>query len=160
MKITKPKLIVAGIVLLVLVIMVARGKKQQAATASNSIPVVVETVTNGTIVHRIRINGEIRGQNQADIYPDVPGKIQDIYVSEGQYVGAGQAVAAVDRSQVGQVYMPATVRSPISGVIGKVYVDKGQTVSPSMPIMLVADTRVVEGVMHVTEKNAQYFRLG
>jgi len=124
------------------------------------IPVVASTVVKGDIEHKIRLNGEIKGQNQADIYSDVPGKVLNILVREGQRVFRGQIVATVDRSQVGMVYMPASVRSPITGIIGKIFVDRGQTVSMQTPIMMVADTRFVEGVVHIPEKYVPLFRIG
>jgi len=123
-------------------------------------PVVVSSAYKGSIEHKIRLNGEIKGQNQADIYPDVPGKMQKLLVREGERVFRNQIVATVDRSQVGMLYMPASVRSPISGVIGKIYVDRGQTVSIQTPIMMVADTRFVEGVLHIPEKYVPLFRIG
>ncbi|MCK5505370.1 MAG: efflux RND transporter periplasmic adaptor subunit, partial [Thermodesulfovibrionia bacterium] len=124
------------------------------------IPVMASFVTNSLIEHRVEINGEIKGQNQVDIYPDVPGKVLNLYVREGQFVGRGQIVATIDRSQVGMIYRPATVTSPISGVIGKIYVEQGMTIANSTPLMLIADTRIVEGVLNVTEKQLGYFKIG
>jgi len=135
---------------------VKAGKKSK--TAARKIPVVISQVTKGTITKIAKINGEIKGQNQVDIYPDVPGKVQQITVREGQYVGANQVVAYIDRSQVGMTFVASPVRSPISGIIGKIYVDKGRTIAPSIPMMMIADTRIVEGILNVPEKDISYFR--
>jgi multidrug efflux pump subunit AcrA (membrane-fusion protein) len=159
-KITRGKVIVA--VFLLVVTMVALGGKKNGHEDDGvkTVPVVVETVTNGNMAHRLFVNGEIKGLNQADIYPDVPGKVMDLLVREGQYVGAGQVVATIDRSQVGMIYMPATVTTPISGVVARIYVERGRTVSPAVPIMFIADTRMVEGVLHVPEKDVGYYKIG
>jgi len=160
MKITKGKVIFAVVLLVVAVIALSRANQEHEPEGIKTVPVLVETVTNGQMAHRLFVNGEIKGLNQADIYPDVPGKIMELFVSEGQYVGAGQVVATIDRSQVGMVFMPATVRTPIAGVVGKIYVERGRTVSPAVPIMLVADTRVVEGVLNIPEKDIGLYKLG
>lgn len=152
---------VAGAAVLLLLLAAACGPRGPVNDKSQRIiPVVAGEVTKGDITQKIVLNGEIKGQNQADIYPDVPGKVLNFLVKEGQFVYRDQVVATVDRSQVGMVYMPASVRSPISGVIGKIYVDQGQTVTPQTPMMMVADTRFVEGVLHIPEKYVPLFRVG
>ncbi|MDR2734936.1 MAG: efflux RND transporter periplasmic adaptor subunit [Spirochaetota bacterium] len=159
-KITKTKVIVAVVLLIVAFIAFSRANKTQEQEGVKTVPVVIETVTNSAMAHRLFVNGEIKGLNQADIYPDVPGKVMELFVQEGQYVGAGQVVATIDRSQVGMIYMPATVTTPISGVVGKIYVERGRTVSPAVPIMFIADTRVVEGVLNIPEKDIGHYKLG
>lgn len=153
------KIGIAGAAVLLL-LAAACAPKGHNDKSQRIIPVVAGEVTKGDIVQKIILNGEIKGQNQADIYPDVPGKVLNFLVKEGQFVYRDQVVATVDRSQVGMVYMPASVRSPISGVIGKIYVDQGQTVTPQTPMMMVADTRFVEGVLHIPEKYVPLFRIG
>ena len=158
---TKKQLVLAGVALLVAFIAFSRAKKSTGPdTGPQTVPVVIENVTNMTVAQRLIINGEIKGLNQADVYPDVPGKIMELYVTEGQYVGAGQIVATIDRNQVGMIFMPATVRAPISGIVGKIYVEKGRTIAPSVPVMLIADTRVVEGVLNVPEKDIGLYKIG
>ena len=160
-RLTKKQLVIAGVGLLVALIAFSRAKKDTGAdTGPQLVPVVIEDVTNTVVVQRLLINGEIKGLNQADVYPDVPGKILELYVSEGQYVGAGQIVATIDRNQVGMIFMPATVRAPISGIVGKIYVEKGRTIAPSVPVMLIADTRIVEGVLNVPEKDIGLYKIG
>jgi len=159
-KITKGKVIVGVLLLVVALIALGGGKKEHEAEGVKTIPVVMETVMSGNMAHRLFVNGEIKGLNQADIYPDVPGKVMDLLAREGQYVGAGQVVATIDRSQVGMVYMPATVTTPIAGVVARIYVERGRTVSPAVPIMFIADTRVVEGVLNVPEKDVGHYKLG
>lgn len=158
---TKKHLVIAGAAILVALIAFSRASKNTSPdTGPQMIPVVIETATNMTVVQRLTINGEIKGLNQADVYPDVPGKILELYVTEGQYVGAGQIVATIDRNQVGMIFMPATVRAPISGIVGKIYVEKGRTIAPSVPVMLIADTRLVEGVLNVPEKDVGLYKIG
>jgi multidrug efflux pump subunit AcrA (membrane-fusion protein) len=159
-KITRRKVIVAVFLLVVTIVAVSGGKKENGQDDVRVVPVVVETVTSGHMAHRLFANGEIKGRSQADIFPDVPGKVMSILVREGQHVGAGQVVATIDRSQVGMVFMPATVTTPISGVVGRIYVELGRTVSPAVPIMFVADTRMLEGVLHIPEKDIGLYRLG
>lgn len=158
------RLIVLLIVFGALTLFQLAQRMGQSRTKKNGeqrkVPVVLKDVTRGEITQRIEINGEIKGQKQVDVYPDVPGKVQQLYVVEGQFIGQNQLVATIDRSVVGMEYKPATVRSPIAGVVGKVYVDIGATVAPQTPMMMVADNRVVEGVLNVPEKYVPYFRIG
>lgn len=141
------------------------GKKSTTTDKKNrkvekKIPVVATAVSSQTIVERIQLNGEIKGQKQVDIYPDVPGKVYRILVKEGNYIRRGQTVASIDRSIVGMHYVPAPVTAPISGVVGKIYVDRGKTVSPAVPLMMVADMRLLEGVLNVQERLIGKIRIG
>ncbi len=166
---SKRKKIVIGLIIIIPLFMIMIGmigeNKKKSTDKKNSkiekkIPVVAKTVSSQTIVERLALNGEIKGQKQVDIYPDVPGKVYRIFVKEGNFVRRGQTVASIDRSIVGMHFVPAPVTSPISGVVGKIYVDRGKTVSPAVPLMMVADMRLLEGVLNVQERLIGKIKIG
>jgi len=163
---SKRKKIVIGLIIVIPLFMILMGVNKKKSTdkkdskIEKKIPVVAKVVSSQTIVERLALNGEIKGQKQVDIYPDVPGKVYRIFVKEGNYVRRGQTVASIDRSIVGMHFVPAPVTSPISGVVGKIYVDRGKTVSPAVPLMMVADMRLLEGVLNVQERLIGKIKIG
>lgn len=88
--------------------------------------------------------GIVEGDPQILAYPDVPGKFQYNTVREGSYVAYNQAISYLDRDIVGETYNLAPVRSPISGIVIKLYyIDRGALVSVNSPVAEVADTNKV-----------------
>ena len=114
-------------------------KKEEKITSAQAIPVKVEKIVFRDLDKTLEYVGNIKAQEEADIYPKVTGKIIEKVKEEGASVKKGDVVAYIDRDEVGLKYERAPVESPISGVIGRVYVDKGTNVNTSTPIALVVD---------------------
>jgi multidrug efflux pump subunit AcrA (membrane-fusion protein) len=104
--------------------------------------------------------GNIKGFNQASIFPDVPGKFIKYLVREGNYVKKGQAIAEIDRAIVGLEFKPATVKSPISGTIGNLSLSRGEVVIPNRPIATVASLSKVKIIISVPDKDLLKIKSG
>ncbi len=123
------------------------------------IPVVVTNVEKGDIREILYFTGDIRGQEEIDVFPRVAGKLLKNSVEEGDIVKNGTVIALIDRDMAGMKFEPSEVTSPIAGILGKLYLDKGAgvnppTMSPAMgtPIAMIVNMDKVKVVIYITEK--------
>ena len=49
----------------------------------------------GSLPLEERLTGVVRARNQTGIYPEIPGRITDVFVENGEYVQAGQPLAKI-----------------------------------------------------------------
>lgn len=115
------------------------------------VTVVGTKVKLGDIEKYITLAGEIRGIEEANALPDVPGKVDKILVSEGSYVKKDQPIMYIDRSQIGFSYNLSPVRSPISGRVGSIYVQEGQFIAQTTPVATIINDSIMEVVLLLPE---------
>lgn len=115
----------------------SRGRKNRTDT---KLPpaVEVEPVRIDTVVRSVQLLGVVQGEEQALALPKFAGRVTEIVSPEGSRVSEGDPIVYVLNDIPGMNYKPGPVRSPVSGVVGKVYVEVGQTVSPSTPVAAVS----------------------
>jgi membrane fusion protein (multidrug efflux system) len=101
--------------------------------------VAFETVRRQTVTRTIGLLGTVEGEKQATAMSKIAGRVTSIARSEGSWVDADDAIAYVVNDIPGMDYRPGPVRAPISGYVGKVYVEVGQTVAPGVPVAVVAN---------------------
>ena len=106
------------------------------------------------------LSGSVKALDQADLYPRVAGKLLKNLVKEGDRVARDQAVALIERDEVGAVYEPAPVPSTLAGVIGRVYQDVGASVTPQTPIALVVSQGKVRVAVDLPERYIGKARAG
>ncbi|TEB09732.1 HlyD family secretion protein [Pelotomaculum propionicicum] len=85
-----------------------------------------------------RVDGTI-----VKISPQIPGRISEIYVAEGDYVKEGAIIARqVDYQLTGGLNLDlAVVKSPISGTVIKKIGNVGEIGTPGSPVVMVADLK-------------------
>jgi len=125
-----------------------------------AIPVKVMKVELKDLNRVLEYVGSVRGQDEANIYPKVTGKIIEKVKQEGDFVNKGDAVAYIDRDEVGLKFEKAPVESPITGVIGTVYVDVGSNVSPQTPVALAVNMDKVRVYVSIPEQYTSKLSLG
>ena len=86
---SKKILLIIGIVAVVLVIVLALGKKQGWFGNEGFLKVSVEKGVSREIVEIITANGKIQPETEVAISPDVSGEIVDLVVKEGDKVEKG-----------------------------------------------------------------------
>jgi membrane fusion protein (multidrug efflux system) len=116
------------------------------------IPVKVMKVKAQDLDKILEYVGNIQGEDEAQVYPKVSGKIIEKVNREGDHVSKGDIIAYIDRDEVGLKFEKAPVESPLTGVVGRVYVDIGASVSTSTPIALVANLDKAEIHLDIPEK--------
>jgi membrane fusion protein (multidrug efflux system) len=101
--------------------------------------VMVVPVKLDKVVRTLTLFGTISGEEQVTVFSKITGRVTEIKKPEGSVVQEGEAIVYVLNDIPGMDYKPGPVPSPISGVVGKVYVEVGQTVGPQTPIANVAN---------------------
>lgn len=137
-----------------------RARQIEEVEEERIIPVVVTNVENGDIKELLYFTGDIKGQEEIDVFPRVAGKLLKNLVEEGDIVKKGTVIALIDRDIAGMKFEPSEVTSPIAGVLGKLYLDKGAgvnppTMSPAMgtPIAMIVNMDKVKVVINIVEKD-------
>jgi len=136
------------------------AKKVPTKDEATKIPVSVIQVKKGSLRETLFYVGDIKADDEAIVYPKVTGKIVEKLVKEGDLVKKGDVLAYIDRDEVGFEFEKAPVESPIDGVVGKVHVDIGTSVSPQVPVGLVVNMDVVEVEVNVVERDLPKIKEG
>lgn len=134
--------------------------KQENEKASEAIPVKVLKVKAQEILEALEYAGNIKAQDEVIVYPKVSGKIMEKIKEDGSAVNKGQALAYIDRDEVGLKFEKAPVESPLTGIVGRFYVDIGQNVTAQTPIALVVDMDKVKIDLDIPEKYLPRISLG
>jgi len=161
MRISNRKVVTFGIILILgLYFLSGCEKKENKITEQELIPVKVMRVELQDIKETLDYVGDIRAQDEALVYPKVSGKIIEKFKEEGSSVNKGDVIACIDRDEVGFKFEKAPVESSLTGIIGRVYVDKGTSVSPQTPVALVVDMDKVKIALNLPEKYLPRISLG
>lgn len=128
--------------------------------ADKRIPVRAAAVGRMDMVEKLKLTGDIVGEDAVMVYSQVPGKVEVIAVREGQRVVRGQVLFKINRDIVGMEYLPAPVESPITGYVGKIMVDRGVSIAPAVPLAQVVNMNNVEAVVHLIEEDMERITVG
>lgn len=128
------------------------GKKERSKYKEEAIPVKVMRVKAQNLNKALEYVGNIQGEDEAMVYPKVSGKIIEKVREEGSPVSKGDVIAYIDRDEVGLKFEKAPVESPLTGVVGRVYVDIGSSVSTQTPVALVANIERAQINLDIPEK--------
>ncbi|MFA6318379.1 MAG: efflux RND transporter periplasmic adaptor subunit [Elusimicrobiota bacterium] len=104
------------------------------------------------IEEKIVLSGSVKALEEAVLFPRVAGKLRKNLLTEGQAVARDQAVALIERDEVGVTYEPAPVPSTISGVVGRTYLDPGANVTPQTPVAMVVNQSQVRVKVDLPER--------
>lgn len=126
------------------------GKK--AEEKAESIPIRAMRVEPRTVSRTLDYASNIEAWDKAEVFPKVSGKILEKLKEDGAPVAKGEPIAYIDRDEVGFKFEKAPVESPLTGVIGRVYVDKGTNVTAQTAVALVVDIDRVKVHLDVPEK--------
>jgi multidrug efflux pump subunit AcrA (membrane-fusion protein) len=114
------------------------GKGKGKAEEKQAEAVAVVTADTGTVIRSTNLVGTLVGEQQVTVMPKVAGRVTEITKPEGSYVNAGDPILYIVNDIPGMDYKAGPVTSPISGVVGKVNVEVGQSAAPGMPVATVA----------------------
>ncbi len=128
------------------------AKKDKAKYKEEPVPVKVMTVKTRDLDNTLEYVGNIQGEDEAQVYPKVSGKIIEKVKREGEPVSKGEVIAYIDRDEVGLKFEKAPVESPLAGIVGRIYVDIGSSVNVQTSIALVANLDRAEIHLDIPEK--------
>ena len=134
--------------------------KKEKEAGSEAIPVRVERVRLSELQEALEYSGNIKAQDEAIVYPKVSGKIAEKVKEEGSPVNKGEPILYIDRDEVGLKFEKAPVESPLTGVVGRIFVDKGQNVNPQTQVGLVVNMDKVKIILDIPEAHLPKISLG
>lgn len=136
--------------------------QQRAKLQSSANPVPVRTATPriGAISSILSYVGTVRGEDQVEVFSEAPGRLLRYTVKEGDGVSKNQLLALVDRAVTGMDFEPLKVRSPISGTVGRLLLDRGSAIGPQVPVAVVVRMDRVKVLFTVEEKELAKVKTG
>jgi len=117
------------------------------------VPVVIQEVKSGDLELILSFVGDIKGEDQVTVYSEATGRLSRYLVEEGSWVKKNQVIALVDRAVTGMEFEEAKVKSPLSGTVGRLYLDKGSTIGLETPVALIARMDRVKVEFSIPEKD-------
>lgn len=132
------------------------GGMQQQSVTSVRTQVAVKTALQDYVL----TTGEIEAQASVDVYPEIGGKITEVYVELGSKVKQGDLIAKIDPSSPGMQYKLNPVYAPISGAITSVPLKQGTTVSKTSSLTTIGDTAELQLKANVPERYVASLRTG
>lgn len=126
-------------------------------------------VSVGKIVSKVSATGEVLPKNRLEVKPSVEGRLEELFVNEGDSVERGQIigkfssserVALIDTAR-GQgekelkkweeFYRPIPIIAPIAGTVISRTVEPGQTVATSDTMITISDILMVTAQVDETD---------
>ena len=135
-------------------------EEEKGIAQKEAVPVRVIKVERKSMQNVLDYVGDVKAQEEALVYPKVSGKIIEKLKTEGSSVTKGETIAYIDRDEVGFQFEKAPVESPLAGIVGRVNVDIGTSVTPQTPVALVVDMDQVKIDLDIPEKYLPRISLG
>ncbi|MDR0598822.1 MAG: efflux RND transporter periplasmic adaptor subunit [Treponema sp.] len=110
------------------------------------------TAVQGQIWDYIALSGDIIAGSTVDVYSDVAGRVTRVYVEVGRRVARGAAIAAVDPSKPGMIFIPGVAAAPIAGTVVALPAQVGATVSQTVPLARISGGSALEIKLYVAER--------
>jgi macrolide-specific efflux system membrane fusion protein len=156
-------IITIAVCLSALLVIVLNQKKTTVASIKSINP------EYGTIQTLISTTGTVQPQNRLEIKPPINGRIEEIFVQEGDSVATGKTLAVMSsteraalldaarpqgKEQVSywqEVYKPTPLIAPINGKVIVRSVEPGQTVTTSDAVIVLSDRLIVKAQVDETD---------
>jgi len=106
----------------------------------------------GPIQDFIGLSGDVIASSTVDAFAEAAGRVESVFITIGQYVARGQAIALVDPSRPGMTFQPHTVTAPVSGTVVALPAQVGMTVSQMVPLARIASGNTLEVRLFVAER--------
>jgi membrane fusion protein, multidrug efflux system len=145
-------IVILSIVFIRIVIKIVKANNKPSKITYNVNEIKIEKTL---LKETISAQSIVEGDPQVKVYPNnVTGIFIKNSVSEGDFVIKDQDLAFIDRDIPGSDYLPAPVKSPISGIVTKLYFqDRGAIVTLQQPIAEVANISKVKITINLGEKD-------
>ncbi len=147
--------IVIGILLFLIlarIIITITSKNKKAEIKLPDIPVEASIAKVDLIRDVIYLTERLQPASEVQVFAPVTGWLDHLYVEIGSRVYKRQIIATIDRNIVGTEYTKAIVKAPISGEVGRIFLDIGATVAPNIPIMSIVNYDTLKIYANIPEK--------
>jgi len=129
-----------------------RGGGEEAAAPVPVFAVNTTTAARGPIQDFIGLSGDVVASSTVDAFSEAAGRVEQVFVSVGQRVNRGQAIATVDPSRPGMTFQTHTVTSPVAGTVVALPVQVGMTISQAVPLARISSGNALEVRLFVAER--------
>jgi membrane fusion protein, macrolide-specific efflux system len=164
------------VIALIVIVLAAAGTFIVLKRKSNAVTYREIHPQRGTISLIFRETGTVSPRNRLEIRPQIPGRLDDILVVEGEKVTKGQVLAwmsSTDRAAIldmarskgpeevkkwEDAYKPTPVISPIDGFVIVRNKEPGQSVTTGDDIVVLADKLIIDA--NIDETDLSYVKLG
>ena len=160
MKLRKILWIIAAIILAIMFFRIAnRVMHAKKIETERSVPVVTMAPKIGAIEETLTLTGDIKARKEVSVRPRIGGRVEEIYVEEGDEVEEGAPLLSylAGIKPDNELYDDMVVTAPIAGVVGLKLVKEGDQVmgqSGSInPVFVIYDIDEVKVYCDVPEKN-------
>ncbi|PIS30180.1 hypothetical protein COT42_03590 [Candidatus Saganbacteria bacterium CG08_land_8_20_14_0_20_45_16] len=122
------------------------------------ISVVVATPKSGEISEKLTLTGDIKGETEVMVRPKTMGRVEEIYVKEGDEVAKGDKLLSyvAGISPDDELYEDMVTFAPVSGVVGMQLIKLGEQVTSQMgvvpPVFTIYKIDNVKVLADVSEK--------
>jgi len=136
------------------------GRVRETVESEGLSRVIVEEVLERTVNEKIIFPGEIKGDKEVLVFPDVPGILRQKVKAAGSPVKKGETILKIDRDEEALDYSMAEVDSPVSGNVLEIIPEIGSRVSPSQPVARVGNTETMEAAVYTAPELAPLLKTG
>ena len=127
------------LIVVLLVIGCQNKEKTEIKKKERIIPVEVTVPEIKDLERMLDFTGTVKAKEEVYVVPDLPGRFIKYLKSEGSTVKKDEPIAHIERDVPGVEYKPLVVKAPIDGRIAQASINKGQVVSPQVPIARILD---------------------
>ncbi len=135
-------------------------EKEKNLKEEEAIPVTVTIPQKRDIFKEITFTGEIEGNPDIYVYPEIPGYFLKYEVKEGERIEKDGIIAYIERKIPGMDYNPIPIKSPISGYVSELLRERGEFVTQTKPIARVARYEELSAVLSLPGKYAKKIKEG
>jgi len=133
--------------------------EQNARLTKSHIVVKVMPVKKEDFTLTLDYVGSLKAKDEASVFSKVTGKLLEYVVNEGDSVQKGQTVASIDRDETGLKFELAKVESPISGVVGRILLDRGTNIAPNTTVLaIIVDMDAMIVRLNIPEQDIPYMK--
>ena len=122
--------------------------------------VKTEDAARRTLRAFLEVNGDIVSAQEADVFPNVAGKLVKVNVALGSKVRKGDLIAEVDASKPGAAYRNSPVLAPISGTVSRAPLPVGTTVGSGTSIAAISVVDNLEITARIPEREVAELATG
>lgn len=151
----KALIIIIIVVVLIIAVFIRISSSRRGAMEEVEQKIVVEVmpVSKGDVKRTCELIGNIVADKTAQVFPETMGRVTRILVREGSYVYKNSNIMAIRNEAIGFDYEEGYIKSPISGNIGKIFVDVGSMITPQTPVAMVVEFSRVKVAFYMPEAN-------
>ena len=145
---------------------VAKGQSMFSPRGQEKVVVRTSVAQRGDLNLLLSYVGSLKAKDEVNAYAKVSGKLVEYKINEGDPVNKGDVIAFLDRDETGSQYELARIDSPLKGVVGKIFLDKGASViaasgvNSGTPIAVVLNMEEMIVRVNAAEADIPYIKRG